>query len=68
MHSWVFRHRARLRVLYGPAPEVRPGPLAIPGPESSSTPALPAGPHPDDGRVVREEDDVILHPRSRRAS
>ena len=70
MHSWVYRNRSRLKLIYGSAP---PPPLPAPEP----LPALPAPeleaaleaepfdaplPTQDAGRVVRRTRYVLLHP------
>ena len=54
MQSWVFRHRVRLRVLYGPPPSVElVGPVPVPAPVPRSTSA---------GTIERDEDGIVLHP------
>ena len=62
MHAWVFRNRARLRLIYGPAPAPLPLP-ALPA-------AAPAGLRPpvpkDAGTVQRRARYVVLKPMPRR--
>ena len=64
MHSWVFRHRIRLRVIYGPLPcAPRPGlePVLAPTPrerEAELASRLA-------GSVERGESFVLLHPMPR---
>lgn len=72
MHSWVYRNRTRLRLIYGssaPAlPPAMPPTLAPPAVEEApalpTPPAAQAPPTPtgDAGRVVRGEQGVLLHP------
>ena len=76
MHSWVFRHRARLRAIYGPVP---PLPLQGPGEAYEPLAALPAAepewveveafPVPESaGSIERGDSFVLLHPMPRERS
>ncbi|MFT4540078.1 MAG: hypothetical protein ACI835_002527 [Planctomycetota bacterium] len=63
MHSWVFRHRVRLRVIYGPLPT---GPQ--PGLEPVFSPAIAAEEElalERAGSIERGERFVLLHPMPR---
>lgn len=55
MHSWVFRHRQRLRLIYGPAP-----PPALPARVERPPDERPAS--DDAGQVLRRSRYVILMP------
>ena len=73
VHSWIFRNRARLRLIYGtptpavslPSEEVRPEHLPI-GVEARVEGPLP--PPSAAGTVQERARDVILTPMPRRAS
>jgi hypothetical protein len=61
MRSWVFRHRRRLEVLLGAAPEIPAAVLPAPGTLAAST-----APEPDGAREGGERLrvlQVIPHPR-----
>ena len=60
MHSWVFRNRARLRLIYGCAPLDPPSPPALP--QAAPLPALPAPLPEGAGEVERDGEVVILRP------
>ena len=72
MHSWVYRNRSRLKLIYGSAPAPlpplpAPAPLpalSAPEPEAAQEPAPHDAPLPDEdsGRVVRRASYVLLHP------
>jgi hypothetical protein len=55
MHSWVFRHRQRLRLIYGPAP-----PPALPAQVEHAERERPASDNA--GQVLRRSRYVILIP------
>ena len=69
MHSWVFRHRARLRAIYGPRP-LPPAPVQA-GLEPDEDPLEGLGSRPVPawaGSVERGESFVLLHPMPRAKS
>ena len=67
MHTWVFRHRTRLRAIYGPDAE----PVGIEAELEVYEAALPGegGPEPEvptwAGSIERGDSFVLLHPMPR---
>jgi hypothetical protein len=59
MHSWIFRNRARLRVIYG-SPPIAPVAIEPPAP-------FVAPQQKDAGQVLRRSRYVLLVPMPRRA-
>lgn len=68
MHSWVFRNRSRLKLIYGAAPEPVPAlPAGKPEPvEPQGT--LNFDPDADNapGQVIRRKSYIVLQPMPRR--
>ncbi|MDP6540850.1 MAG: hypothetical protein QF903_03850 [Planctomycetota bacterium] len=63
MHSWVFRHRVRLRVVFG---TVRPDPATAAGPGSFRPPKAPPGGEAP-GTVLRRARYTLIYPMPRPA-
>ena len=61
MHSWVFRNRARLRLVYGGH---RPQPLPLP----ALTAPLQQRLQGTEGRILRRKHYVLLMPVRRRSA
>jgi hypothetical protein len=63
VHSWVFRHRVRLRVIFG---AVRPDPSAAAGVRGYQAPKRPSG-GATPGTVLRRARYVLVYPMPRPA-
>ncbi|MED6335967.1 MAG: hypothetical protein VYE81_11245 [Planctomycetota bacterium] len=63
MHAWVFRHRVRLRAIFG---AVRPNSAATTGDSASHAPRRPQGGETP-GTVLRRSRYVLIYPMPRPA-